>query len=249
MAPRLPIKLKKEPLIDAIFEVRFSASASAANILPGFFFSRLKGNKGIERLPTAELPKPIRDNDSNLRYAPLVRIQLDNFIVSVGDSSLVVGCKLPYPGWSEFKPKILEILRLVGEIGIVQVVQRFSMKYIDLIPSDDIRKQVSMIRSSVTIGDHTLEKESFSLRMEIHRDKTFHIVSVVSSAVAVLQNGSQRNGIIVDIDTIEDGHNQGFNAWLGQVESKLDAMHLANKEMFFECLRPETIAELEPVYE
>ena len=63
MTDALPIKLLKEPLIDAVFELRFMSSISASNVLPGYLFSKLDGKKTIERLPAADFPRPMRDMD------------------------------------------------------------------------------------------------------------------------------------------------------------------------------------------
>lgn len=249
MIDKLPIKLKKEPLIDAIFEMRFSSATPASSVLPGFLFSRCEGNKSIEQLPASELPKPIRDNDPNLQFAPLTRLQWNRFVILIGDRSLAVGCALPYPGWVEFKPAILHIVNLVKEIGIVQTVQRFSMKYIDLIPSGAIEEQISQINLSVIIGDHTLKKETFSLRVEIPRDGILNAVQITSSAVATLPDKSTREGVIVDIDTIANVDNQDFGKWLEDLPERLEAMHAMNKSMFFECLHQEAIDALEPIYE
>ena len=249
MTEQLPTKLKKEPLIDAIFELRFSSSDSASNILPGFLFGALDGEKKIERLPAAEMPKQLRDSDPNLQFAPLIRLLWTDYVISIGDHNLSIGCKHPYPGWDAFKKAILGIVDVVKNIQFIQTVNRFSMKYIDIIPAKDLQEQVSLINTSIVIGGHALEKEHFALRIDIPENKIIHIVNVMSSAVAKLQDGSTRNGIIVDIDTIASVQNQEFGQWIGELPEKLDISHLANKKMFFKCLNPETIDSLEPVYE
>jgi uncharacterized protein (TIGR04255 family) len=241
--------LNSEPLIDAVFELRFTSSALASSVLPGFLFSKLKGKKTINRLQTSEIPKPVRDTNPNLEFAPLMQLDWDKFLISISDRSLGVGCKLPYPGWAVFKPAILQIVELVGEIDIVENVQRFSMKYIDLIPSNDLREQVSMITASVAIGNHTLEKESFFLRIEIPSNGALHIVSVASGAKAKLADGSVREGLMVDIDSVRDEKGAYFAQWLERAPAELEEVHSANKEMFFECLHSKTIDFLEPVYE
>lgn len=249
MTEKLPTKLKKEPLIDALFEMRFASALPASNIIPGVLFSQLPGSKTIEQLPAGQLPKPILDSDPNLRFAPLVRINWDKFLISVGDRSLAVSCKMPYPGWETFKPAILQVVGFLREIGIIQEIHRFSMKYIDLIPAKSLADQVLAINGTVVLGNHTLTKEIFSLRMEIPSEDMLHAIQIASSAVVTLQDGSSREGVIVDIDTISDLENQDFAYWLEQLSDKLESMHLANKTRFFECIRPETIASLEPVYE
>lgn len=258
MTDQLPTKLKNEPLIDAIFELRFSSSDelrfsssdSASNILPGFLFGALEGEKKIERLPVAEMPKQLRDSDPNLQFAPQIRLLWTDYVISIGDHNLSIGCKYPYPGWDAFKKAILEIIDVLKGIQFIQTVNRFSMKYIDIIPAKDLQEQVSLINTSIVIGGHTLEKEHFALRIDIPEGETIiHIVNVTSSAVAKLQDGSTKNGIIVDIDTIAAVQNQEFGQWIGELPEKLDITHLANKKMFFKCLNPQTVDSLGPVYE
>ena len=249
MTEKLPTKLKKEPLIDALFEMRFTSATPASSILPGVLFSKLAANTTIEQLPAAQLPKALLDSEPNLRFAPLVRIHWDKFLVLISDRSLAVGCQMPYPGWGAFKPAILEVVKVLKDVGIVQAVHRFSMKYIDLIPAGSLAEQIASINGTVVLGNHTLKQEVFTLRMEIPKDGMLHAVQITSSAVATLQDGSNKEGVIVDIDTISELNNPDFGYWIGQLSGKLDSLHQANKAMFFECLRPEAIAALEPVYE
>lgn len=245
----LPARLKKEPLIDAVFEIRFTSNVKASSVLPGFLFSKLDGDKVVNDLPTSDIPQQIRQVDPNLKFAPLVRLRWDDFFVFIGDFSVGVGCKIPYPGWASFKEAIIHIVRIVGEIGIIQSVQRSSLKYMDLIPSSDVGEQVSMILGSVVIGDHTLKKENFSLKIEIPENQFIHIVNIISSARAKLQDGSESEGIIIDIDTVDNMRDHEFHVWMEKLSENLETIHTVNKKMFFKCLRQETITALEPIYE
>ncbi|EPZ13963.1 hypothetical protein M622_19350 [Thauera terpenica 58Eu] len=249
MTDKLPTKLKKEPLIDALFEMRFTSVIPASSVFPGVLFSKLPHDKTIERLPTEQLPKALLESEPNLRFAPLVRLHWDKFLISIGDRSLAVSCKMPYPGWGTFKPAILNVVEQLREIGIIQAVHRFSMKYIDLIPASSPSDQVMAINGTVVLGNHKLKQEIFSLRVEIPKEGLLHAVQITSSATATLQDGSSREGIIVDIDSISDLGSLDFGNWLERLPDQLELMHLANKAMFFECLRPETIVSLEPIYE
>ena len=172
MTNKLPTKLKKEPLVDAVFELRFYSSAPASSIFPGFFFSKLEGTKNIETLPTAELPKHLRDSDPNLQFAPLVRIHWNNdYLISISDRSVAVACKYPYPGWRNFKQAILKVTDIVREVGIVHEIQRYSLKYVDLIPCDDIKDRVSYINLEIKLGSHKLKKECFSLGLRFQKTR------------------------------------------------------------------------------
>lgn len=251
MSPTLPKKLGKEPLIDAVFEIRFSSNAPAADILPGFLFSKLTyPNKKIEKLPASDIPQPIRQAEPSFQFSPLVKIEWDDFFISIGDHNLVIGCKIPYPGWNKFKPTILEILNLVNELHIINSVQRFSMKYVDIIPNSHSHKPISKLSLLISLGEHSLENDSFSLRVEIPKENLMHIVSISSTGVAKLNNGEVREGIVVDTDTIS--HISGatdFKNWLLNLPAQLENLHFENKKMFFSCLKDETIKVMEPEYD
>jgi uncharacterized protein (TIGR04255 family) len=133
MNTRLPTKLAKEPLLDAVFEVRFSKSTELASLLPGYLFARLEGLSGVvEPLPASQMPRAIREADptSQLIHAPLVRMQWRQFAVLIGDVSVAIACKLPYPGWASFRPAIEELLRCAVDTKVVGQVQRYSLKYV-----------------------------------------------------------------------------------------------------------------------
>lgn len=245
----LPKKLNKEPLIDAVFEVRFSSEVPASIILPGFLFNNLDGRKSIEPLPVAQLPKPVRDADPNLKFAPLSRIDWDNFFISISDYSVVVSCKYPYCGWNLFKPAITNVVDILEKSKIVSGVERYSMKYIDLIPVQDIEQKIGMINFAMSIADHKLEKEQFHLRIEIPRDGFMHAVQVASSAKAVLHNGTKLEGLIVDVDTFVPEYAASMQSLSEELSTRLDAIHSANKAMFFSCITSDALRLLEPVYE
>lgn len=249
MATRLPTKLGNEPLIDAIFEVRFVGSMPASVVLPGIFFGKLPGKKIIEHLPIAQIPKPLRDADQNLKFAAISRIDWDAYFINVGDFSLSVSCKYPYPGWSKFRDAITKAIEILNSAGIVEKVERYSLKYIDLFPATTNREKVSMLNMKVMIADHELREEPFQMRMEISKDGLIHAVQIVSSANAVLHNGLTKDGLVLDVDTLAVLDSISMQNLQNDFSIKLDFIHSANKAMFFDCLNPKTIAALEPSYE
>jgi hypothetical protein len=121
----LPKKLGKEPLVEALFEMRFKPKGPVSSILPGLVFTKFSGEKKIENLPFAGLPEQILARiDPNVRYTPLVRIHWDNFMILCSNQSAGLACKLPYPGWTTgFKPAIIKLADLIGDAGIVDVVE------------------------------------------------------------------------------------------------------------------------------
>lgn len=218
-------------------------------ILPGLLFGKLGDKTTIEQLPVAQIPQQIRDLDQNLQFAPLSRLDWENYYINVGDRSVSVGFKHPYPGWSNFKPAIIRVMEVLKDANIIKSVDRYALKYVDLIPGDNLQEQVALVNFDVTLAGHKLKSESFQLRIEIPVDDLIHAVQVVSSATARMQSGESRQGLIVDVDTIAVQNNISFIELLTGFPEKLEAIHHANKKMFFDCLKPETITALEPEYE
>ncbi|WP_213778845.1 TIGR04255 family protein [Caballeronia sp. dw_276] len=247
---KLPIRLKSEPIVDAIFEIRFAAKTQIASILPGYLYSTL-GGTSVERLSAADIPEAIRVSDANLRALPTQKVFIDKFYILVGDELLGIGCQLPYPGWAEFRPVIEKVLNTVHALKLVLSVHRYSMKYVDVLPAKDSGEALSMLDLGIELGGQKLKHEKFQLRTELVRGAFIHVVNLVGSAQMLIANQPQRNsGAIVDIDSICDlSPAMRFESFLMKLKASADEIHEANKELFFELLQQETVNSLGPDYE
>lgn len=69
----LPKRLRKEPLIEVLWQLQFQGNQGVGDLLSGILFSQLKKeHPQIEwrRLAAADIPAPIAQSDPNLRFAP-----------------------------------------------------------------------------------------------------------------------------------------------------------------------------------
>jgi len=110
MNKKIPAELEREPLLEAIWEIRFSNTrASAADLLPGMLFKAFadKFDK-VTRLPAADYPAQLFKQDPNLRYVPKIRLENDNMAIQTGDCVVSLNCRRPYPGWNKFSGSIRE---------------------------------------------------------------------------------------------------------------------------------------------
>lgn len=247
----LPTKLGKEPLVDAIFEMRFQSAMSASDILPGVLFASFGSQEAltVERLAVSNLPPAVRKSDPMLRYAPLLSLNWSNFRILLSDESVAISCKLPYPKWQAFKKAIVTVVHEVAKTGIVQAIDRYSLKYVDVVPSADIAQQVKALDWHIRVGEHKLAAEIAAVRVEIPRGEFLHLVNIQSGATVTLPGARQLEGIAIDVDTVCKSDIGSIADFADQLPSRLDAIHAANKSMFFECLTQETIQMLEPTYE
>jgi uncharacterized protein (TIGR04255 family) len=247
----LPTKLKKDPLVDAVFEIRLSSSMPVSSIVPGILAAKLKTIPQIERLPASDLPSQIRALTPALQFQPLIRIHWnDSFLVLVGDVSLGLACKMPYPGWHSFKSHILELAKLLNESGLIEQIERYSLKYAGVVDGQNPAEQIARIKIDLKLGEYSLKAEPFSVRIEMQRDDFLHIVNLAAPAtVALLTGGSQRTGLLIDIDGIRDYKTKNLSEFIGELPDRIETLHTRNKELFFGLLTDETLAYLEPSYE
>lgn len=246
---KLPKVLEREPIVDAVFEIRFGGSPQLSEILPGMLFSHLEPKPKLHRQPAADIPQPLRESDQNLCFAPILRLELEQFNVSIGDRNVVVSCKLPYPKWPAFKDKILELTALMGTLGVEGIVERFSVKYVNLITAATYAEQISKIEMAVRIGPLEIVDNHFNLQVHHFEGDALHILKVVTGASAKLGNGETTVGVVVDVDSIMNITPLIYQEFASGLEPQLEALRQSNKAKFFSCLKPATIEEMGPVYD
>lgn len=246
MKKSIPVRLGEEPLLEVIWEVRFvGADQPVADLLPGVLFSDLQDRyPNIVRLRARELP--VLEHDPNLRYLPKTRFENDNRAVQIGDRSVSLHCRRPYSGWSRFSADIRHLAAALQKSGLTGRLQRFALKYVDLIelghPPD-----VGCLNLDLMLGEWEISTSPIQLRAEIPESDLLHIVEIISPAEATLPgNDTPLKGVLLVIDTIKMlGESESWDC----VEGRLDDVHSACKNMFFDLLKPETVDALNPEYE
>src|SRR5262245_7803467 len=126
-----PTRLAKSPLIEAVFEVRFApVEGRRVEQLLGLLYQRLARAFGaIEQLPIGGVPKQLREQRPELRYAAQFKFTGDGQAVMFGDCVLSVNVIAPYPGWARFRERCVQVVGALRETGHVDKLERFSLKY------------------------------------------------------------------------------------------------------------------------
>lgn len=248
MADRIPARLKKEPLFEAIWEIRFSGSQSpVADLLPGMLFKTFPGKYGTAtKLFPADMPAFIAENDPALRYAPKIRLEGGNQLIQIGDRVVSLNCRRPYTGWVKFSADIRELAKVLQETGLIERLERFSLKYIDLIELEH-PTGLAHLALDLKMGEHDLAAQPVQLKTEITENDLRHIIQIISPAeVRLPGRENPLKGVLVDIDSISPiAADESWDA----ITQRLDDVHAASKKMFFNMLKRETIEALEPEYE
>lgn len=246
---KLPSVLEREPIIEAVFEIRFGGALQLAEILPGMLFSKLDQKPKVNRQPAADIPQPLRASDQNLTFAPIIQLELDQFTISIGDRNVVVGCKLPYPKWPAFKAEILKLTNIMTELGVEGSVERFSVKYVNLIPAASYAEQIAKIEMLIRIGSLQVVDNHFNLQVHNREGDVLHILTVVTGASANLVSGETRHGVVVDVDSIRIIEPVAYQQFAEGLEPELETLRQSNKIKFFSCLKSQAIEEMGPIYD
>jgi uncharacterized protein (TIGR04255 family) len=243
----IPKRLKKEPLLEALWEIRFNSDkGSVVELLPGLIYQTFRdAYPKIDRLPAANLPPAILQQDLMLRYAPTVKLEGSPYSIQIGEHVVSLNCQRPYTGWEKFKTNIIELSEKLKETGLITRPERFSLKYIDIIP---VLGQPSLepldIELKLGIFGVVLN-QPVQLRTEILENGFVHIVQIVTPAQASIPSGERFDGVLFDIDTVYQNNEVDF--WT-DFSDKLDKAHYYSKNLFFNLLKDDTIKLLEPEY-
>lgn len=244
---KLPIRLGKSPLVEAIFELRFTSHLPAASILSGLLYTKL-GCSEIMKLPHADIPEQIRQMDPNLTYMPVMRLKKDNFLISLGDRSLIVSVPFPYVGWDKFSASIIEVLEAVSSANIVDKCERFSLKYLDIFDMPGFSSEGSGFNLAFKLPAADVVHNSVHGRFEVLESPWIHIIQYFGEAHGNLPDGTSKKGVMLDVDTIEM-LNIGFSHFTTEAKHKLNELHHSNKRLFFKLISEEGLNALEPKYD
>lgn len=252
MSRPIPKRLEQEPLLEAVWEIRFEGDSMlpVSEMLPGLLFAELRDEfPHIVRLPAADIPRPIARDNPAMRYMPTVRLQgADDFpfIVQIGAHVISLNNRRPYAGWATFSQRIRQLAELLKSKDIIRKPERYSLKYLDLIELDS-RPTLSGLNVALQLGEHDLSQRPVQLRSEIADPPYLHVVQIACPAEVQMPGAQRRSGTLMDMDTVREASpDEDFWAML---DASLDEAHARAKQLFFGLLKHETEQRLGPVYE
>ena len=250
MPKRLPIKLGKEPLFEAACELRVGGSVALNMMLPGLLFSQ--GNTevaALRQLPSAMVPEQLRAMQPEFTYAPLVQMPFKGLLVQISARGLVVSSPTPYLGWAKFRPLIVELFRVLLKSNLVPTVERFSLKYSNLLKTSVLPDPLGALDWTLRVGGLELNMPTTNLRSESLAEGLVTIITLSGGVFVQIEGQAPLEGALISVDTVCEKHQQAAADFLTTMEGELDQVRRVNKAAFFECLTDDAISALEPQYE
>jgi uncharacterized protein (TIGR04255 family) len=241
---KLPLELKKDPILEAIFELRFEPEPPKEAVFGFIYPIVMKKFHDLKPfpLPIQQMPEAVRNTDINLKYQPLNRLQGDGISVSIGPRVISFSIVKPYIGWSEWRPSIMEILHSLSTEHIIKNVERTGLRYLNFIEQDAF----PLIKAEVTIINTSVKPISTSVRTEIPEGEYVKVLQLANNA-SINEKGQVKSGSLIDIDIVRNKSIQNYDFKIN-LETILDKSHLLAKQLFFDILKDEFLNTLEPVY-
>ena len=160
-AARIPRKLKKDAIVEALWEVRFESAESTQ--VPELAVGSLAGHPSWKhfkrnRLPLSDVPAPVRQQDPSLRNQATLELRdaERSRVIKIGSNVFSYHVLIPYCGGDQFKLEINQAIDFVFQQLEGFKAIRFGLRYINALNAED-----HMIKSVVDLN----------LRIELAREK------------------------------------------------------------------------------
>lgn len=242
-----PTRFARSPLAEAVFEMRFAVvPGRGIELLPGVMLAALgKDFPRIEQMPLGTLPKEIRDTTPELQHAAVFKLQGESEAVLLGDRVASFNATRPYPGWSKFRSRAIQVASALNESGHIANLDRYSLKYVNMIDSSKAAHPTAPFNLRVEAKSCELSPNGFRLRFETKVKGFTNIVECTSNVTSTV--GKEKlHGTMMTLDTIMEPADTGFWA---ELEQRLNATHDVLEGIFFELLTSETISAMGPSYD
>jgi|GEM_PF-2400448 uncharacterized protein (TIGR04255 family) len=244
---QIPVRLGKEPLMEAAWELRFDGDATAGSLLPGVLYEKYRNefpDLKMAILPASAIPAEARATQPPFTNLPTHALKFGNYTLFVGDQVVALTVTRPYPGWQKFKPRIVELATWLRELRPVGRPRQMAVRYTDFFAGAD--ELLGKIQLNASLGDWRPSSRGLQLQMGINLGPLSGTIQVQFPVQVSAAGTASQDGLITIVQMakmVADGE----DFWADH-EGLLDRAKTACHQVFFGILKPETISELEPVY-
>ncbi|MFD2966566.1 TIGR04255 family protein [Sphingobacterium bambusae] len=238
-----PKSISPYRLRDAIVEVRY-LSKLPLEILLGMFFTSLDESYKYQRRPVGPQSLPIDPSQQmQLVTGGNSLFYNDSIKFEFFPNSIVFNCLEEYLGWDKYFGEIKKVLHRIDKLAQFESYTRVGLRYISQYEGIDLR---TVTKFEFSFGMPDVSSDNFQFRSEFDFGDSIRAVLGISNNLQVLgaDNLAARLSTI-DIDIIKpiDVHT------LDNLLKEIELVHEKEKEVFFNMLQPDFLAQLHPVYQ
>jgi uncharacterized protein (TIGR04255 family) len=241
----VPSKLKTDLILSTIFEIRFSTKVPAEAVF-GILYnivSKKYPNVKSVRLPILQLPEVVRNSDPNLKYQPHYQLNIDKRGIGISPKIIQFYVQKPYIGWEQWYAFITELLPEFINLELFEKIERTELRYVNFTE----QSLCSVANIDIEVGNKQLSCQPMTLRTEF-QDKGYTVILQLANDAVVETTRQERfTGSVIDLDIIKNLDTSAID-FQNQIGTILNESHEIEKKLFFEILRLDFLAELQPNY-
>lgn len=240
---RTPKRLARNPIVDAVAEIRFTSKIPNDAII-GLVYSTLQNTFGTpESLPILQLPAALREKDPNLRYQACYKFTKPGNVLLIGPYNVALST-YPYSDWGAASPLLHEILTRLNAVELFERIERLGLRYVNFFEKLNICEHSTL---TLQVRNISIAKQSITLRTETE-SKGFKVITQVSNCAQAQVAGEMKSGSILDIDVVKPDLNISPDSLTHDLRSLFMLANEIADTTFFNLLADDFIATFEPEY-
>lgn len=227
-----PKKLKQDAIVEAVAQIQFEHSLVSEVVVGKLTASPAWAGYTPVRLPFADFPAGLRDNDPNLRFQAIIQLQrpAPGELIQIGPRSITVHHLAPYDGWAGFFPRIEEIIAALHEAVGVPYVHRTGLRYINaLSPAHGFNSLWDLSFQFEVAGERPAGEFTTTYRNYLDQNLQCQLVLATPAFVA----GTTIPGAVAYVDVDMSSRVPMGEATVKQLEDWFEHAHEAEKSAFF----------------
>jgi uncharacterized protein (TIGR04255 family) len=236
----IPGKLKQDAIVEAVAEIRFEHSLVQELVIGRLAASREFSDYSSARLPIADLPLAIRENDPNLRFQPTLQLQRQSpgEVLKIGPRVISIHNLAPYIGWGQFKTRISTMVAALGEaVGEIQV-NRVGLRYVNSLSASQGFPDIQHLNITFEIAG---ERPTGEVTIAYRNYNDTGMMAQVTLASPVLVEGLSLPGSVAFVDVDVSSRSPLGKMTRDGIEAWFTSAHEFEKREFFRLWPEETL--------
>jgi uncharacterized protein (TIGR04255 family) len=233
-----PEKITPDRIKDAIVEVRYTAS-SPFEVNIGLFFKSL--DDSYLYIHQAGM---VNISNRQTQISPAQYLFWNEKVkVEIKPDAIIFNCLSDYPGWNIYKEIIRKTLQQLTTAGVIEIYNRVGIRYISHYPGKRIKE---LTRFDFTFGSPQINSETCTFQTQFVSDN-LRVILTLNDNINTLIGNTEQGTSFIDVDVIKDPLHiihHDYDRLFGEIEE----IHNKEKQVFFNLLKEEFLATLNPAY-
>lgn len=236
----LPKRIDPCPIVQAVFEIRFTASTPWEQ-LPGKVAGLLGAHYEGQKLPLFDLPAEFKQQIPGSVYLPQYQFHSEQFVVNLGPQMIGLGVQaMSYPGWSVVHRELKTFLKSIVDDGFMEEGARLGVRYSDFFELN-VFEHIDL--DIVVNGKAVKDKDRQFTTVFQEGPMTIRLV-LINGAIMENAHGPRR-GSVLDIDVAYGPLDFDLKA---NVLQRFTEAHDVIKKLFFGLVSADLLERHKPEY-